>query len=502
MIRYSIFAAVSTKPQAAEDKISLPDQIKLCRQDASQRGWKETAGPFTVPGHTRTRYINLRDAEENIPALKQMLDAAARKEFDVLILYHYNRLRELLDPVAKTLQAYGIQLTAHSQWSEPQPPETYDPLSDIGSTLRFASSFTSAAEITEFRRRYKMGMPARIKQGLHKGKIPFGYRKPAGHEYDRKAAVEPHPLHASIVIRIKDLFLQGKSLWQIADALNADHIPSPRGSTWTDVKVRVILKNRFYFGEVSFGKTRIITDPRTGQTHRVVNNPEAITTAKGKHPPLWDKATQTRIEAEFKKRGKSYTGIQTHRLSNLLYCGVCGARCWVFYHGGRAVDRYRRWVCSKDINHVNIKDNILLPRFIEQLHQTLQHATNAPLPQPDLHPEQSAAQSKNAIAELTARLQRNHEAYEAGAMDIPEYMARKAQLKALLKEEENKLEATETSQDRSAQRLQVIGGFAGILDKIPQYITEAEPQEVNNQLRAFIQKIIITPDHIHIELIE
>jgi DNA invertase Pin-like site-specific DNA recombinase len=492
MIRFAIFAAVSTKPQASKDKVSLTDQVKFCRQDGLNHGWKETAGPFIVPGHTRTRYINLRDAETAIPQLRDMLDAAQRKEFDVLIVYHYNRLRSLLDAVDKTLQSYGVQLTSHTAWTEPQDPTTYDPLSDVGKTIRFASGFTSEAEITEFRRRYKMGMPGRILKGLHKGGIPFGYRKPPGHEL--------HPIHAPIVTRIKDLFLSGRSLWQIANTLNDDNITTARGSRWTDVNVRVILKNRFYSGEVSFGKTRIITDPRTDTARRVPNDPEKIVTAQGLHPPLWDPSTQNAIDAEFKKRGINYSGIRTHRLSNLLYCGVCGARVWVFYHGGRAVDKYRRWVCSKDINHVNIKETILLPRFIDELTDTLQHASNAPIPTRDN--TQLIDQTKRTIEDLNKRLRRNHEAFEAGAMDIPEYTKRKTELKSLIKTEETKLHQLTDNQDQAAVRLQVIGGFIGILSKIPKYLTEADPQDVNNQLRGFIQKIIITPEDVKIELID
>lgn len=501
MIRYAIFAAVSSKPQAAEDKISLPEQIRLCTQDAASRGWLQTAGPFIVPGHTRTRYINLRDAEQNIPALKDMLDAASRRDFDILLLYHYNRLRELLDPVAKTLQAYGIQLTAHTSWTEPQPPETYDPLSDIGTTLRFASSFTSAAEITEFRRRYRQGMPARILKGLNKGKIPYGYRKPPGHEYDRKAIVEPHPLHAPTVITIKDLFLQGQSLWQIAHTLNAKNIPSPRGKTWTDVKIRVILKNTFYSGQVFFGKTRIITDPRTDKTRRIPAPPETVTTAKGLHSPLWDAPTQQRIEDEFKKRGKKYAGIRTHRLSHLLYCGTCGSRCWVQYPGGNAKDSTRQWTCSKDSTHVTRKDTQLLPAFVDELTRLLTRAQAAPIPQADTTPEQSATQ-QNTINELNARLQRIQEAYEANAMTLPEYTTRKTQLKEQLTQAQAQLQHIQNHQHRTAQRLQIIGGFQGILKKIPAYLTQAPPQEVNTQLRAFIHKIIITPTTVTIELIE
>lgn len=501
MIRFAIFAAVSTKAQAAQDKISLPDQIRLCQQDGLTRNWKQTAGPFIVPGHTRTRYINLRDAENLIVnpdgtrPIKDLLDSAQRKEYDILILYHYNRLRELLEPIAKTLSAYRIQIVSHTQWTEPQPPETYDPLSDIGTTLRFATGFASAAEITELRRRYKIGMPARTLKGLHKGAIPYGYRKPPGHEYDRKAHLIPHPVTSPILIHIKDLFLQGQSLWQIAQTLNDQNIPSPRGGTWTDVKVRALLKNTFYSGTVAFGKTRLTTDPRTGLS-RSLPNTSNIITAKGLHTPLWDQATQTRIDDEFKKRGRSYAGRRTHTLSHLLYCGQCGSRCWVNYSGGRAVDKNRIWSCSQDPAHVTRKDTELLPAFAAQLQTTLT-SIPAVIPPPPVPNDPT-----HTIAEIQTRLTRIQDAYETGAMELPQYTARREQLLTSLKEHQTQQQQQTTAHQLHQQRRQTLTGIANILHQIPAYITQAPPQQVNTQLRTIIQKIIITPTTLSIELIE
>ena len=336
--------------------------------------------------------------------------------------------------------------------------------------------------------------------GLHKGGIPYGYRKPPGHEYDRKAVLITHPTKSSIVIRIKEMFLAGKSLPQIAAALNDDGIPSPRRGTWTDVKVRTILKNTFYSGEVYFGKTKVIIDPRTDISHRVKNDPDAVIIGKGKHIPLWDKPTQKRIEAEFKKRGQNYAGVRTQRLSHLLYCASCGARVWVQYPGGYYTDKGRRWACSQSPSHVTVKDSDLLPRFVTELTRLLQQADTAPIPARDNTALLQHIQ--DSITELTRRLDRNHEAFEAGVMDIPEYAQRKSELKSQLKEEQTRLEEAQSTQGNTVIRLQIIGGFKGILKKLPNYITQADPQEVNNQLRTFISKIIISPTTVKIELID
>jgi DNA invertase Pin-like site-specific DNA recombinase len=496
-MNFAIWTAVSTEAQASPEKISLDEQEQLCRAHALAKGWRETAGPFIVPGQSRTRWVNLRDAETHIPPLKHMLDAAQSRQFDILLLYDYTRLRELLEPVAKTLTAYGIQLYALTQPVEPLPPHEYE-TNETAATLQFVASFTSRAEIAALKRRYKLGMPRRILAGLHKGKLPHGYRKPPGRELDRKVTPIIDPAPAAVVVKIKDLFLEGHSLWQIAHQLTAERIPTPAGKwKWSDVNVRLLLKNRYYCGEVHFGKTRRTSDPRTGDVKVVDNLPSRIITAKGLHPPLWDMPTQRRIDEEFNKRGKKYTGIRTQRLSNLLHCGVCGARAWVSYPGGYA-DSRRRWVCSVHPKHVNRKDTDLLPAFIAELAALLRRIENAQLPQ---QPADGVQLHTAALADLTARRKRLTDAYELGVLPIQEYTARTASLDAQINDTLRTLAATDTDTERSAQRRAAIHDLRAILHKLPNYLTEAPPQQVNTHLRAFIHKIIITNETVTIQLL-
>ena len=254
-IRYAIWTAVSTTNQATDDKISLTEQERHCRAVGAAKGWHEIA-LYKVPGESRTRWVNLRDAEKAIPALRQMLQSAKDGAFDILILYDYNRLRDLLDPVAKVLTSYGVQIYSVSQPIEPAAPAEYNAWSsDSESMMRGMSQIISRAQINDLRRKFKYGMPARIKSGLPKGFISYGYRKPPGHETDRKAIPVADPIKSAVVIQIKDLYLSGRSLWQIAHHLNGQNIPTPAGrSKWANTHVRTILKNRFYVGEVYIGK--------------------------------------------------------------------------------------------------------------------------------------------------------------------------------------------------------------------------------------------------------
>ena len=91
--RYAIWCAVSTKAQAGSKKVSLDQQETSCRQEADKRGWDETAGPYIVPGESRTKWLNLRDAEDEIPQLREMLDDAKAGRYDVLVMYDMDRRR-------------------------------------------------------------------------------------------------------------------------------------------------------------------------------------------------------------------------------------------------------------------------------------------------------------------------------------------------------------------------------------------------------------------------
>jgi len=488
-MRFAIWCAVSSKAQATDDKVSLSEQEAKCRTAAVSKGWTETSGPYIVPGESRTRFVNLRDAEVAMPALSLMLNSAQHNEFDVLTLYDYTRLRELLDPIAKTLSAYGIQIYSISQPVEPLPPDQYDS-NETASTLQFVAGFTSRTEIAALRRRYKLGMPRRISQkGLPKGRAPYGYRKPPGMEFDPNAIPAQDPAKADIVIKIKDLFLAGQSLWQVAHHLNDLSIRTPSGgSRWTDVITRHIMTNRFYCGELHFGITRRSTDPRTGHVTFINNPPSRIVKGTGAHIPLWDAATQLRIDAEFSRRGRKYTGKRTHRLSNLLYCGICGARVYAKYNGAMAPHR-RRWVCKDHRAHVNILDTDLLPRVAAQLVLELQDLENIQLPAP----AQQSPHLAETAADLTARRNRLIEAYEAGSLPLADYTSRVSSLDVRLAEIESQLTNTSLAASRRAERLSALDDLSTLLNKIPAYLLTAPAQEVNTHLCHILQRITITP---------
>jgi len=83
-MRCCIFAAVSTKPQASDERDSIPNQIKQAREVISQRGWDEVCEPLVVPGQSRSLDF-LHEALEEIPALAELVALARNCKIDLAI---------------------------------------------------------------------------------------------------------------------------------------------------------------------------------------------------------------------------------------------------------------------------------------------------------------------------------------------------------------------------------------------------------------------------------
>src|SRR5690242_12207935 len=283
-LRFARWAAVSTKEQAR--KASIPDQLERTLQAGVDRGWQETAGPFIVRGQSRQKYIQLYQAEQEIEAMREMLKAARNGEFDVLIMTEFDRLRVLLDQVFRTLAGYKAQLYSLAQPIEPVSPKEYS-IHKADSILMLISMAQTASsmEISRMRRKWNENMPKRITElGLNSTAIPFGYRKPVGHETDRKAVLEQIPALCRHIRKVKDLHLKGNSTARLVAYLVEHDVPAPKGTVWYRQTVRDILKNKFYAGIVEFRKSQVYIDPKTDtrKRNRMVP-PEQIASAPGKH---------------------------------------------------------------------------------------------------------------------------------------------------------------------------------------------------------------------------
>ena len=481
-MRFGIWAAVSTVAQANDDKESLTEQEKKCRSLALAKGWTETVRPFIVPGESRTRWVNLRDAENEIPPLRQMLESAKAGKFDILVLYDYNRLRDLLDPVAKTLASYGVQIYSINQPVEPIQPEEFNPYaSDSESMMRGMSQIISRWQISDLRRKYRFGVPARVQRGLYALKIPYGYRKPAGREWDKSAIPVPDEIQSEVVILIKDLFLNGTPYRKIQDHLNKTGCPTATGVPWARTTIIKILQNPFYAGKVYFGRRRVIRDPRL-DTLRVVKNPTPLI-MDGKHSPLYSWDEYLRIQIEFERRGRFPYG-NVYTFSGLLSCSVCG---------GKIKHKRDYWHCVN--YHVKIKDKNALEIIPPAIQEALQKAEITP-----------TAIQKSDQAPLLEELQRKRakvqQAFEREVYSLEEAQTRIKEIESQIAE----IRDSKSHHEKQELSRSVFYSEVKAIRDMPQFIefiVDEDPAIINPLLLRVIKTIEISPDYsVKVHLIE
>lgn len=492
MIRFAVFAAVSTPKQAGKDKVSLDQQEKQCRAAALQRGWVESAGPFLVPGQSRTRWINLSDAARAIPALADLIASARRHEYDVLVIWDDTRLRDLRRPLGKLLRDEGIQTFSLAQPIEPVEPAHYDPsASDTAEIMEIAGEMASTSEGKHRNRRAREGRVARFERGLHHAVAPFGYRRQVSEDPKARLPAAIRAEQANFLITLKDMLLGGASLAQLEDYANTSSVPTTHGGPWRREAIRRMLCNPFYCGRVIYGRTYNHRDRYAGVVLHLLNDPERVQSVPGQHPPLWDEDTHRRILAEFRKRGRAYPGRRARHLSQLLRCGVCGATMWYSWYP-RDGERVYFWRCSAALTnrlrgHVSVPEVTLLAEVERLILDELRRPYTAPAPVRD----DRRASLQAELDELKQRRQRYADAFETGTLDARLFGDRTAELSARMAALRDDIAAAEAEAAQAGARQKMRRDLAGDLDAFQHALRHGEPQEVNNILRVLVETVVV-----------
>lgn len=197
-------------------------------------------------------------------------------------------------------------------------------------------SCVSQNEIERTSERTKVGLAGAIKAGNIPARAPLGYK------HENKKLV-PDPLTKDIVIRIYNLYFEGKSYYNIATIFNEEQVLGR--TNWKDTGILRIIANEVYKGDYVHGK-------RT-------KNP---TYYKDVVEPIISKEMWTSYQVQKKKNQKNYMRTQTYIFLQKLRCPKCGrilaggashkikADKWYFY--------YRCENCKNNIHEDKIENKI------------------------------------------------------------------------------------------------------------------------------------------------
>ena len=156
----------------------------------------------------------------------------------------------------------------------------------------------SQNEIEKCSERTKFGMAGAIKSGHIPNTTPLGFKR-----VNKKLV--PDPLTKDIVIRIFDLYLEGKSYQTISNLFNEEHV---LGRTkWYDSTIQKTLHNELYKGDYIHGK-------RTKKPTYYENVVEPIVSKE-----KWENCQEQKL-----RNARHYERTATYLFISKLKCSKCG----------------------------------------------------------------------------------------------------------------------------------------------------------------------------------
>ncbi len=296
--RAAIYARVSDKSQAEDDKTSLGEQTSDMEAYCAERGLTITA-----------RYQEVgRGWSKSRPEFQRMLADAASGRFDTIVCWKSDRLSRGMYPAAalmEVVEAHGIGLEAVMDAID---MKTFGLMAAIGKI-----------ELDNFRERASMGKRGTAKQGrIPVSNVPDGYRIGEG----RTPEVDEE--RAAVVRRIFRHYVEdGMGAPAIAAALTDDGVPTAiPGARWHATQINRILRNEAYRGTWWYGKARH-TATDSGTLRHAQPRDAWIGVP---FPPLVDEETWERARVLRERRlTRSPRNTKTfHLLQHLVHCGECG----------------------------------------------------------------------------------------------------------------------------------------------------------------------------------
>ena len=481
MIRCGILAGVSSDLQARDDKASISDQLATCRRVIAQLGGTET-GCYVMDGYSRTGYDSLADAMRDIPPLNEAIEAAMAGEYDVLVMDNFDRLGDLGQLVGVRFKKYKRQLYSARQSGRVHDPATYDPYSDESADIAMhVEGIIQRYRLNKIRRGLTLGINRRVESGKYSTRYPYGYRRNREtEELNLVASV------ATLLIRIKDAFLEGVPLRGLAAIAQDSGVSAPASARWHPHTIQRILTNPFYAGKVFYRRHKTAgygKSPTSGKRWAAMKPNPAFKEEdlhEGKHPALWTWEEHRRIVEEMEARYRRQPRHDIRNFSGLMVCTVCGKP--VNFRG-------RKYRCRTAPDHLGLKESDANRLIAQVLADSLSQFQESP------KPRRVADPTREAVKEVQARIVtiQSHVEAESGMYTAEEAVAR---IQALRKQIEV-IEKQAEDRQRETARRQRVSERQVLLSKLrllPHFFVQENSVVVNRLLREVLAAIRITPE--------
>lgn len=227
------------------------------------------------------------------PAYQEMMRDVKNKNINVIVAFKLDRITRSvydIEKLMKIVNDYECDIDCMAD-------ESNTTTSNGRMVMRIMTS-VSQNEIEKCSERTKFGMAGAIRQGHIPSRTPFGFKR------DNKKLV-PDPLTKDIVIRVFDLYLEGKSYQSISNIYNNEKVLGK--TNWRDSTIQKIITNELYKGD-------FINAKRSNKPIYYENVVE----------PIISKEKWNNCQSQKLRNARHYERTATYLFTNKIKCSTCG----------------------------------------------------------------------------------------------------------------------------------------------------------------------------------
>ena len=326
-LRVAAYARVSTEQD--EQESSYEAQVDFYTRHINGNPEWELVEVFADRGITGTN-------TKNRESFKRMVDMALGGQIDLILTKSISRFaRNTVDTLqtVRNLKAAGVEVIF-----EKENLRTFDPKCEVMLTIMSSLAQEESRSISENVRWGKQ-------KSMQDGNVSLPYKSFLGYRKGKDGRPEVVEEEAKIVREIYQMFLDGKTIRNIAGSLTKQGVPTPRGKqVWSVSTIRSILTNEKYMGDAILQKTYTV-DYLTKEVRK--NNGEVKQfLVEQSHEPIIAPDTFAEVQEKLKQHIAIRTKVRSnHPFSHCIICGDCGE-----FYGHKvwhnSVKPYDVWYCN------------------------------------------------------------------------------------------------------------------------------------------------------------
>ena len=325
------------------------------------------------------------------PAYQEMIEDVKKGNINVIVALKLDRLTRSvydIEKLMKFVNDYECDIDCMAD-------ESNTTTSNGRMVMRIMTS-VSQNEIEKCSEKTKFGMAGAIKNGHIPNRTGLGFKR------ENKKLV-PDPLTKDIIVRIFDLYLEGKSHQAIANIYNKEKVLGK--TNWYDSTIQKILSNELYKGDYVNGK-------RTKHPTYYENVIEPIVSKE-----KWESCQYQKL-----RNARHYERTATYLFTNKLKCSKCGN-----FLGGHATTKtngkkyyyYKCNTCKTYFNEIDIEKE--LKAFMLELAKQDDLINNYYTPFIKSKLEDKTEDYKKEIKDLDKQLDRIKTAYIKGVVKLEDF---------------------------------------------------------------------------------